>query len=142
MAFKDRRRPIVEYMETRNVELGRYQFAHVANRGSRRPNSTRVCSSRNDFRVSQEPTESCSFSPRNLSLFHVTLSRRRSHYHGISWCCHRTHISILLHESATPRLHNPTYLYFLTVLHAHLPPEKRTIRGIVCAVTLFVKHLY
>ena len=35
----------------------------------------------------------------------------------------RTHISSLLHD--------PTYLYFLTVLHAHLPLRKRTIRETV-----------
>lgn len=59
----------------------------------------------------------------------------------ISWYCHRVaHTSRASYTRA--QLRDPTYLYFLTVLHAHLPPGKRTIRGTVCAVTLFVKHLY
>lgn len=95
--------------------------------------------------VSQEPTEPCSLSPRNLFKFFTlrslptTIALSRD-FLVLPPC--RTHISILLHESATPRPHDPTYLYFLTVLHAYLPPEKRMIRGIVCTVTLFVKHLY
>jgi len=109
------------------------QFVHVVNR---RSNSTHVCSSQNDFRVSsQEPTNH-SFAKFIVILRYFTLSQRRSHYHEISWYCHRVaHISRASYTRArlcaTLRPHDPTYLYFLTVLHAHLPLRKRTIRGTI-----------
>lgn len=62
--------------------------------------------------------------------------------HEISWYCHRVaHGSILLHESATSRSREPTYLYFLTVLHAHLPPGNDS-RNCTRSNFNFVKHLF
>lgn len=94
---------------TRNVELGRYWFAHVADpRISPTKFDGAVRSSR--FPCAREPRihEACSFSPQNLLLFHVTLSRRRrSHYHEISWYCHRgsrTHLMPPTRERGSARL--------------------------------------
>jgi len=141
-------------METRNVELGRYQFAHVADRGSRRPNSTRVCSSRMISVCSRAKNRARNRAPFRHEIYCYFTLRALPTTIALSWdflvlppC--RTHISILLHESATPRDFATSRSHVFVFSH---PPASyytpicllgnERFEETVCAITLFVKHLY
>lgn len=73
------RRPTRIYMVTRNVELGRYQFAHVAVRGSLRPNSTRNVVSRTISAYVRTSNPRV----RRRKIYHAHW-KKRFHYHKIS----------------------------------------------------------
>lgn len=114
-------------METQNVELGRYQFAHESRISSTIFDSS-VASS---FDVNRrEPTENCAFFFSDSAQFiaYVTLSRRRFYYHKISRYCHR--VARISSHAKSPRLAivifsvEILYMYFLIASRPLVLSEK------------------